>query len=130
MESWKRKLRMGMVGGGRGSFIGAVHRIVACMDLHVELTAGCFSRDYENTKATCGDLYLEPARCYKSYEEMAEAEAALPEEERIDFVSIVTPNVSHFAIAKKFLERGIHVVLDKPMTFTLEEAEDLVKLVE
>jgi predicted dehydrogenase len=130
MESWKRKLRMGMVGGGRGSFIGAVHRIVACMDLHVQLVAGCFSRDFKNTQATCGDLYLEPARCYKSYEEMAEKEAALPAEERIDFVSIVTPNVSHFPIAKKFLECGIHVVLDKPMTFTLAEAKRLVKLVE
>jgi len=130
MESWKRKLRMGMVGGGQGAFIGAVHRIAAVMDQQAEVVAGCFSRDFENTKATGGQLYLDPARCYRTYEEMAAAEAKLPPDARIDFVSIVTPNVSHFAIAKTFLEAGIHVVCDKPMTYTLEEAEELVRLVE
>ncbi len=130
MESWKRKLRMGMVGGGPDAFIGAVHRMVTALDMQVEMVAGCFSRDYEKTKATGAELYLDPSRCYKSYEEMAEAEAALPEDERIDFVSIVTPNVSHFPIAKTFLENGFHVACDKPMTYTLQEARDLVKLVE
>ena len=130
MESWKRKLRMGMVGGGQGAFIGAVHRIAATLDGQVELTAGCFSRDFENTKITGEQLYLDPKRCYKSYEEMAKSEAGLPEGERIDFVSIVTPNKSHFPIAKTFLDAGIHVVCDKPMTFTLDEAKQLAKLVE
>ena len=130
MESWKRKLRMGMVGGGQGAFIGAVHRIAATMDGQVELAAGCFSRDFENTKITGEQLYLDPKRCYKSFEEMAKSEAGLPEGERIDFVSIVTPNKSHFPIAKTFLDAGIHVVCDKPMTFTLDEAKQLAKLVE
>jgi len=130
MESWKRKLRMGMVGGGQGAFIGAVHRIAATLDLQAELVAGCFSRDPENTRLTGEQLYLDPDRCYDSYEEMAAAEAKLPEDKRIDFVCIVTPNVSNFAIAKAFLEAGIHVACDKPMTYTLEEAEELVKLVE
>src|SRR5262245_39201595 len=104
MESWRRKLRMGMVGGGRGAFIGGVHRVAATLDQQVELVAGCFSRDAENTRQTGRELYLAPARCYASYEEMADREAALPEGSRVDFVSIVTPNVSHFAIAKRFLE--------------------------
>ena len=130
MESWKRKLRMGMVGGGQGAFIGGVHRIAATLDQQIELVAGCFSRDPENTKATGEELYLDPNRCYASYEEMAAAEAKLPESERIDFVSIVTPNNSHFEVAKTFLDAGIHVVCDKPMTFTLEEAQELVKVVE
>jgi len=130
MESWRRKLRMGMVGGGQGAFIGGVHRVAATLDQQIELTAGCFSRDAENTRQTGKQLYLDPSRCYDSYEEMAAAEAALPEIERIDFVSIVTPNVSHFAIAKTFLEAGFHVVCDKPMTYSLEEAEQLVKIVE
>jgi predicted dehydrogenase len=121
---------MGMVGGGQGAFIGGVHRIAAAMDGQIELVAGSFSRDYENTKKTGEELYLDQARCYKSYEEMASEEAKLPEDKRIDFVSIVTPNKSHFPIAKTFLEAGFHVVCDKPMTYTLEEAEELVKIVE
>lgn len=130
MESWKRKLRMGMVGGGQGAFIGGVHRIAATLDQQVELVAGCFSQTYENTKLTGEQLYLDPSRCYPRFEAMAEAEARLSENERIDFVSIVTPNVSHFAIAKAFLEAGFHVVCDKPMTYSLAEAEALVKAVE
>jgi len=129
MDSWKRKLRMGMVGGGQGAFIGGVHRMVTALDMQVELVAGCFSRDYENTKATGEQLYLDPSRCYSTYQQMAEAEAALPEDQRIDFVAVVTPNVSHFAIAKTFLEKGFHVACDKPMTYTLDEAKELVKLV-
>lgn len=130
MESWTRKLRMGMVGGGQGAFIGWVHRMAAALDQQVECVAGCFSRNFENTKTTGEQLYLDPARCYKTYREMAEVEARLPSDQRIDFVSIVTPNESHFPIAKSFLDAGIHVVCDKPMTYTLEEAEELVKLVE
>ena len=129
-DSWKRKLRMGMVGGGQGAFIGGVHRIAATIDQQVELVAGCFSRDPQNTKLTGEQLYLEPSRCYTTSEEMATAEAALPADRRVDFVSIVTPNVSHFAIAKTFLESGFHVVCDKPMTYTLEEALELEELVE
>lgn len=130
MEPWKRKLRMGMVGGGEGAFIGAVHRVVATLDQQVELVAGCFSRDPENTRRTGASLYLDPARCYASYEAMADREKALPPEQRIDFVSIVTPNHMHFPIAKKFLETGFHVVCDKPMTYSAEEAAELVRLVE
>ncbi len=121
---------MGMVGGGQGAFIGGVHRMVAALDQQIELVAGCFSRDPENTKTTGKQLYLDPSRCYASYEEMAKSESKLPEGERIDFVSIVTPNNLHFPIAKVFIEQGFHIVCDKPMTYNLEEAEELVKLVE
>jgi len=130
MDSWKRKLRMGMVGGGQGAFIGGVHRMVAALDMQIELVAGCFSQDPENTRATGAELYLDPSRCYDTYADMAAAEAGLPAAERIDFVTIVTPNVSHFAIAKTFLEAGFHVVCDKPMTYTLDEARELAALVE
>ena len=130
MNSWKRKLRMGMVGGGQGAFIGGVHRMAAALDQQIEFVAGCFSRDFENTKTTGKDLYLDPDRCYETYQEMAEKEASLPEDQRIDFVSVVTPNSSHFSICETFLKAGIHVVCDKPMTCTVEEAEQLVKLVE
>ena len=130
MESWKRKLRMGMVGGGPGAFIGAVHRLCAQMDGQVALVAGCFSQSLENTRQTGAELYLDPDRCYASFEQMAAAEAKLPAEKRIDFVSIVTPNASHYAIAEAFLNAGFHVVCDKPMTHTLEQAQQLATLVE
>lgn len=130
MDSWQRKLRMGMVGGGEGAFIGGVHRLVSAMDGQIEMVAGCFSRDFDNTKRTGAALYLDPKRCYATYQEMAAAEAALPLGERIDFVSIVTPNNLHFDIAKAFLDAGLHVVCDKPMTFSLDEAKDLAQLVE
>ena len=130
MDSWKRKLRMGMVGGGQGAFIGGVHRLVAALDGQIELVAGSFSQDPENTRSTGKQLYLDPSRCYDTYEQMATAEANRPENDRIDFVSIVTPNSSHFAIAKTFLDAGIHVVCDKPITHTLDEAKELVGLVE
>jgi predicted dehydrogenase len=129
MNSWKRKLRMGMVGGGEGAFIGAVHRTAAALDGQIELVAGCFSRDWENTRRTGARLYLDPSRYYRTFEEMAAAEAKLPADRRIDFVTIVTPNVSHFPIAKTFLEAGFAVVCDKPMTYTLDEAKALVALV-
>jgi predicted dehydrogenase len=130
MESWKRKLRMGMVGGGQGAFIGAVHRMAAALDQQVELVAGCFSRDSANTQKTGAQLYLDPARCYDNYQVMAETEAKLPPDKRIDFVAIVTPNAAHHPVAAAFLDAGIHVVCDKPMTCTIEEAEDLVARVE
>mgnify|MGYP001462732057 CR=1 FL=1 len=129
MESWKRKLRMGMVGGGQGAFIGGVHRVAATLDQQVEVVAGCFSQTFENTRTTGEQLYLDPQRCYKTYQAMADAEAKLPPDRRVDFVTIVTPNISHFPIAKAFLEAGFHVVCDKPMTYTLEEAQKLVELV-
>ncbi len=130
MESWKRKLRMGMVGGGQGAFMGGVHRLVAALDNEVELVAGAFSRDPENTRKTGEELYLDPSRCYGDYEEMARAEARLPDGERIDFVSIVTPNSMHFPVAKTFLQAGFHVACDKPMTYSADEARELVELVE
>lgn len=121
----KRKIRMGMVGGGEGSFIGAVHRIAANLDGQIELVCGCFSSHPENSLATGRALYLPDNRIYSSYQEMIEKEALLPEGERMDFISIVTPNHVHFDPAMKALEHGFHVALDKPMTFTLEEAEVL-----
>ncbi len=127
--SLNRKLRYGMVGGGPGAFIGAVHRRAAALDGEIELVAGAFSSDPEKSRQMGAQLHLDPRRVYRSYEEMAEKEAALPPEERIDFVSIVTPNHLHYPIAKTFIEAGFHVVCDKPMTTTLEEAEDLCRLV-
>src|SRR5262245_20625855 len=99
MESWRRKLRMGMVGGGEGAFIGGVHRMAAALDQQIDFVAGCFSRDPENTKRTGQSLYLDPARCYSDFAAMAAKEKALPADRRIDFVSIVTPNNLHFPVA-------------------------------
>jgi predicted dehydrogenase len=130
MEPWKRKLRMGLVGGGEGAFIGGVHRIAAALDQQVELVAGCFSRDPANTQRTGRALYLDPDRCYADYATMAAREKALPADRRIDFVSIVTPNHVHFPVARTFLEARFHVVCDKPMTFSAAEAQELVRLVE
>ena len=124
-----RKIRYGMVGGGPGAFIGAVHRKAAALDGEIELVAGAFSSSAEKSKQQGKELHLDPARVYGSYAEMAEAESKLPDGDRIDFVSIVTPNSSHFAIAKTFLEAGFNVVCDKPMTMTVEEAEELCRLV-
>src|SRR5690348_15234638 len=129
MPSLTRKLRFGMVGGGPGAFIGAVHRRAATMDGLATLVAGAFSSDGEKSRAQGRELHLDPRRVYESYEAMAEREAALPESERIDFVSIVTPNHVHFRVAKAFIERGIDVVCDKPMTTTLDDAEELCRLV-
>lgn len=125
-----RKLRMGMVGGGRGAFIGAVHRMAANLDGKIELVAGCFSSDPEKSKLSGQDLFLDPERVYSSYAEMARTEGALPLGERIDFVSIVARNDLHFPVAKAFLEAGIHIVCEKPMAFSLAEAKELKKLVE
>lgn len=122
-------LRFGMVGGGPGAFIGAVHHRAATLDGLAILVAGAFSSDPEKSR-TQGEAYgLAPNRVYASYEEMASREAALPASERIHFVSIVTPNHLHFPVAKAFIERGFHVVCDKPLTVKLEDAEELCRLV-
>ena len=125
-----RKLRMGMVGGGRGSFIGAIHRKAALMDGQVEFVAGALSADPENAKLSGEDLYLPTSRSYTSWQQMLEQERNLSSDERIDFVSIVTPNNLHYPVAKAFIEAGIAVVCDKPMTLTLDEARSLVELVD
>lgn len=119
-----------MVGGGQGAFIGGVHRMAAALGQQIDLVAGCFSRDPANTQQTGRELYLDPARCYADFETMAEAEARRPVGDRIDFVSIVTPNRTHYPIARAFLARGIHVLCDKPMTFAVGEARELAALVE
>lgn len=117
-----RKLRMGMVGGGNGAFIGAIHRVAAIMDGQIEMVCGCFSANPENSLASGKSYYLPENRVYKTYQEMYEHEARLPEGDRMDFVIIVTPNNAHFDPAMMALARGFHVVLDKPITFTLDEA--------
>lgn len=125
-----RKLRMGMVGGGSDAFIGAIHRRAAFMDNQIELVCGCFSIDPEISKSSGLSYFLPENRIYNSYQEMFEKEMLLPEGERMDFVTIVTPNKFHFEPAMMALERGIHVVIDKPMTFSLEEAVQLQQKVE
>ncbi len=125
-----RKLRMGMVGGGRDAFIGAVHRRAAQLDGGVELVAGCFASTPEKSQLSGRDLYLPEDRIYGSWQEMVEGEAKLPADRRIDFVSIVTPNFMHFPIAKGFLEAGFDVVCDKPMTTSSAEARALIDVVE
>jgi predicted dehydrogenase len=121
----RRKLRFGMIGGGRGAFIGGVHRIAAAMDGKAELVAGAFSSDAARSKASGEDLFLDPSRVYGSYVEMAKAEAAMPPGRRLDFVVIVTPNHQHFGPARLFLESGFNVVCDKPVTFDLAQARKL-----
>ncbi|HUU28371.1 MAG TPA: Gfo/Idh/MocA family oxidoreductase [archaeon] len=125
-----RKLRMGMVGGGEGSFIGPVHRRAALMDEQIELVCGAFDVIAEKGRVFGVEkLFLDPARSYGTYEEMAEKEAALSPATRMDFVVIVTPNHMHFPIARLFLEAGFHVVCEKPMTTSLEQALELRKIV-
>jgi len=125
-----RKLRMGMVGGGPGAFIGEVHRIAAQLDNQIELVCGAFSSDASRSKEAGRTLFLPENRVYGSFQEMIEHERALPEGERMDFVSIVTPNHVHFPPAMLALENGFHVVLDKPMTFDLAEAKQLKQKVD
>ncbi len=120
-----RKLRMGMVGGSNEAFIGAVHRMGAALDNQIELVCGAFSSDPQKSKDTGHSLYMDPNRVYGSYSEMFEAESKLPEGERMDFVSIVTPNVMHYPPASEALAKGFPVIIDKPLTFTLEEAKKL-----
>ncbi len=125
-----RKLRMGMVGGGSDAFIGAIHRHAAFMDGQIELVCGCFSVDPEISKTSGKSYFLPDNRIYKTYQEMFEQEVKLPENERMDFVTIVTPNFLHFAPAMMALENGFNIVIDKPITFTLDEALQLQKKLE
>ncbi|MCJ8210947.1 Gfo/Idh/MocA family oxidoreductase [Mucilaginibacter sp. RS28] len=124
------KLRLGMIGGGQGAFIGAVHRIAARIDDQYELVCGAFSSDPAKAKASGIALGLNEDRIYGSYKELIEKEKQLPEDERVQVISIVTPNHVHFEPAKLALENGFNVVLDKPMTFSLAEAKELKKVVE
>jgi len=126
----KRKIKMGMVGGGRGAFIGAVHRIAALMDGDIEMVCGALSSDPEKARLSGADWYLPESRAYGSYQEMIEHEKQLPEGERMDMVVIVTPNHLHYDPAKMALENGFHVVCDKPLAFSREEAEKLAELVD
>ena len=125
-----RKLRMGMIGGSTGAFIGAIHRNAALMDGEIELVCGAFSSSSEKSKATGKALFLPDNRIYNTYEEMITAEKKLDPDKRMDFVAIVTPNYLHFPQAKLALENGFHVICDKPMTMNLEEAEKLARIVE
>jgi predicted dehydrogenase len=124
-----RKLRMGIVGGGQGSFIGRVHVTAAVLDNRAALVAGALSSDAARSKASAADYDIDPARAYASYQEMFDRERALPADRRIDFVTIATPNHMHFPVAKAAIEAGLHVVCDKPLTLTLAEAEELARLV-
>lgn len=121
----KRKIRMGMIGGGQGAFIGAVHRMAAALDGQIELVCGAFSSDPAKSKLSGKHLFLPDERCYGDYEEMLQVESSLPSERRMDMVSIVTPNHMHFGPAMMALDRGYHVVCDKPLCLTLEEARDI-----
>ena len=116
---------MGMIGGGSDAFIGAIHRRAALMENEIELVCGCFSIDPEISRSSGRSYYLPEDRIYTSWQEMLENEATLPEGERMDFVTIVTPNRFHYEPAAAALDKGFHVVLDKPMTLTLQEALSL-----
>jgi len=125
-----RKLRMGLIGGGQGAFIGKVHSIAAVMDNRATLVAGALSSDAAKSKASAPDYDIKPERAYGSYKDMIAAELKLPTTERVDFVSVATPNHTHFEIAKAFAEAGFNVMCDKPMTFDLAQAEELAKVVQ
>jgi predicted dehydrogenase len=125
-----RKLKMGQVGGGRDAFIGAVHRRAAMLDGGVELVAGAFSSTPEKSKLSAQDLFVPADRAYGTWQEMIEKESALPVGERIDFVSIVTPNHMHYPVAKGCVDAGFNVVLDKPMVHSSEQAQSLIAAVE
>ena len=126
-ETTGNRIRYGMVGGGQGAFIGGVHRIAARIDDQFELVAGALSSNPEKAKASAKDLGLDPSRSYGSFEEMAKAEAARPD--GIEAVAIVTPNHMHYPAAKAFLDAGIHVICDKPVTSTTADAKKLAALV-
>ncbi len=125
----KQKMRMGMVGGGIGAFIGGVHRMAAALDGEIDLVCGAFSSDAEKSRASGAALGVTPERVYGSFQEMIETESKLPADVRMQFVSIVTPNHMHFPPAKMALEHGFHVVCDKPLCFSMEEAHELTDLV-
>ncbi|MDO6447192.1 Gfo/Idh/MocA family oxidoreductase [Colwellia sp. 1_MG-2023] len=121
---------MGMVGGGEGAFIGAVHRIAAAIDGEIALVCGAFSSTKEKSLSSGLGLYLDKSRCYESYQEMFKQEAMLPENERMDFVAIVTPNHLHFPVAKLAMEYGFHVMSDKPATLSLAQAYELKNVID
>ena len=125
-----KKVRMGMVGGGEGAFIGAVHRIAAFMDGEIELVCGAFNSDQKRSVKSGLALYLPEKRCYGSYDEMFAQEALLPTDERMEFVVIVTPNHLHFPVAKSAIEHGFHVLSDKPATLNLTQALSLKAVIE
>ncbi|WP_317128038.1 Gfo/Idh/MocA family protein [Hanamia caeni] len=125
-----RKLRMGMVGGGKDAFIGAIHRLAANMDGLIELSCGALSINPDIAKESGKELFLPADRTYLSFEEMIEKESKMPEDKRIDFITIVTPNFAHYAPAAMALDNGFNVIVEKPMTFTLQEAKDLKKKLE
>ena len=118
----KRKLRMGMVGGGPGAFIGGVHRAAARLDGKIELVCGSFCTNPEANRTMAAELFIPEEKCYPTYQEMFEKESKLPDGERMDFVAVTTPNSTHFPIAMAALEHGFHVLCEKPMTFSLDEA--------
>jgi predicted dehydrogenase len=128
-EPLNRKLRMGLVGGGQGAFIGRVHATAAVLDNRAALVAGALSSDPVKARASAADYDIPPQRAHGSYQEMLAAEAKLPASERIDFVSIATPNHTHFEIAAAFAGAGFNILCDKPMTFDLAQAEELARLV-
>jgi predicted dehydrogenase len=129
-EPLNRKLRMALVGGGRGSFIGRVHATAAVLDNRAELVAGALSSDPVRAKESAEDYAIAPERAYGSYQELIEKELALPEDQRIDFISIATPNFMHFEIAKAAVEAGFNVICDKPLTLDMQQAEELLAVVE
>ena len=126
----KRKLRMGMIGGGKDAFIGAIHRLAFNMDGLVEMVCGALSINPAIAKDSGESLFLPADRIYLNFEEMLERESQLPEDVRMDFVTIVTPNFAHFAPAKMALQKGFNVVVEKPITFNLAEAKELKQLVD
>jgi len=129
-EPLNRKLRMALVGGGQGSFIGRVHSIAATLDNRAALVAGALSSNPERAKASAPDYDISEERAYSSYTELIEKELALPEDQRIDFLSVATPNHTHYEIARAAVEAGINVICDKPMTFDLKQAEELATAVD
>src|SRR5947207_1378452 len=128
-DTLNRKLKMGLVGGGQGAFIGRVHATAAILDNRAALVAGALSSDPAKAKASAPDYDIKPDRAYGSVKEMIAAELKLPASERVDFVAVATPNHTHFEIAKPFAEAGFNVMCDKPMTFDLAQAEELAKVV-
>jgi predicted dehydrogenase len=128
--SLNRKLRMALIGGGQGSFIGRVHATAGVLDNRAELVAGALSSSPEKAKASAPAYDIKPERAYTSIDDLIKSEQARPENDRVDFVSVATPNHTHFEIAKKAVEAGFNVICDKPMTFDFKQAEELVAKVE
>src|SRR5215468_5173256 len=125
----QRKLRMGLIGGGQGAFIGRVHATAAVLDNRAALVAGALSSDAAKARASAPDYDIPAERAYGSVGELIEKEKALPADKRVDFISVATPNHTHFPIAKAALEAGFNVICDKPMTFDLRQAEELYEIV-